>query len=131
MSRSTGTFPRYTKLDIDSEKWPNDYFNSSRFCESCETHWPASHLFSTCPIDGEETKIDEHNKPDLRWPDALKTLLNARFDILYEEYNEGLTDEQLAWEAVKKTDQYDFEKLDSEVTEELDDALKSPSTSSK
>lgn len=115
MSRSDGTFPHYLKLEVDSEQWPSNYFDSSRYCDVCEMRWPSSHLFVSCPRCGEATEIDQSNAPDLRWPEAVKELLIARFNYYYDEYNEGLSDEQLAWEEIKQNDDFDFESLDSEV----------------
>lgn len=113
MSRSTGTFPRYTKLEISPNDWPKNYYNSCRYCEVCEFNWPASHLFIDCPFCGERTDIDDANPPDIRWPDAINHLLNARFEKFYEKYNEDLTDEQLIWE--DKIEDFDFKALDSEL----------------
>lgn len=115
MSRSNGTFPRYIKLDVDPDQWPTNYFSSCQYCEVCEMRWPASHLFSICPRCAEKTEVDTHNAPDIRWPDAIRELLTARFEDFYEQYNEGLTDEQLAWDEVKQTAPYDFDALEAEV----------------
>lgn len=119
MSRSSGKFPRYTKLKIDPDEWPANYFGSCRYCDVCEMCWPTSHLFTACPKCGEETVIDEQRSPDIRWPDAVKELLTSRFEALYDQYNEGLTDEQLAWNQTKQELDFNFDSLDSELEEEV------------
>lgn len=115
MSRNTGEFPHYTKLDLDPEVWPSNYWQASNKCPTCELHWPATHLFNTTPCCNDDAEKDEHNAPDMRWPDAIKSLLSKRFEELYEQYNDGITDEQLVWEDVKKTPDFDFERVDIEL----------------
>lgn len=118
------TFPHYTRLDLDPEVFPPNYWAASNKCPTCELHWPTSHLFSTTPCCGDEAEKDEHNAPDMRWPDAIKSLLSKRFEDLYDQYNDGITDEQLAWEDVKKTKQRDFEPADAKVVAVEVEALK-------
>jgi len=115
MSRSKGTFPRYSKVDVDPELWPLRYWDASRFCESCGTRWPNTHLFSKCPTCDIGTTIDEHSAPDMRWPDAVKSYLASRFEKLYERYNEGRTDQELIYEDEKKSEDFDFDKIDTEI----------------
>lgn len=109
MSRSDGKFPAYTKLEIDSEKWPPNYFDKARQCIGCGLLWPHPHLFDPSPCCDCETTVVE-NMPDMRWPEAVKRLHQVRFDRWYDEYNDGLEDEQLAWEEVISHGELDEEK---------------------
>lgn len=102
MSRSTGSFPHYTKIDVDPNEFPKDYWNASQVCPNCETRWPSSHLFSITPCCGEKATVDTHAAPDMRWPDAIKSLLTVRFENFYEKYNEGKSDDQLEESQITK-----------------------------
>jgi len=96
MSRSTGTFPSYTRIDLDPEHWPADYWGSSLVCQACETRWPSHDLFKRSPCCDIGTQLDENNAPDMRWPDAIKAHLTRSFEQFYEQYNEGTTDQELS-----------------------------------
>lgn len=102
MSRTDGKFPRYIKLDIDQDNWPDNYWSSSRFCRECGTHWPNTHLFETCLNCDISTSVDTYSPPEMRWPDAITSLLTYRFEKLYEIYNEGIDDKQLVEAETKK-----------------------------
>ncbi len=114
MPRSDGKFPKYHRVDIDPEIWPNKYWDASRWCPSCETHWPHIFIFAKSPCCGIETEIDEENAPDMRWPDAVKAYLTSRFEHLYDKYNEGLSDQDLVYEDAKEQADFDFDKIDIE-----------------
>lgn len=115
MPRSDGTFPRYTKLEIDPELWPANYWESSRRCQGCEISWPNTHLFNTCPDCGGPTAVDSTTAPDIRWPDAVSRLLASRFERFYETYNEGINDEQLTWDEQSISDE--VKGIDSELSD--------------
>lgn len=104
MSRMNGQYPTYNKLDIDKEEWPQDYWEGARICEVCAMQWPRFDIFSTSPCCGSNTAPDREIGPEMRWPTAVERLLHFRFTEWYEEWNAGLTDEQLAWsnEAVEE-----------------------------
>lgn len=97
MSRMDGKYPTYNKLEIDKDNWPVDYWEGSRLCEVCATQWPRYDIFDTSPCCGSNTVLDREIGPEMRWPTAVERLLQFRFDEWYEEWNAGLTDEQLAW----------------------------------
>jgi len=102
MSRSTGTFPAYSKLKLNPDEFPKGYWDSSVECKECGTLWPNTHLFTPTICCGKGSRIVE-TAPDMRWPEAVSALHEKRFNDLYERWNEGLTDEQLAKvEEVKK-----------------------------
>jgi hypothetical protein len=109
MSRSDGKFPSYVKLEIDPDQWPENYHDKARQCVGCAKLWPHPHLFDPSPCCDCETEVVEAT-PDMRWPDAVHHLLEARFNRWYEEYNDGLADEQLAWEEVITHGEIDAEK---------------------
>lgn len=109
MSRSDGQFPPYTKLQLDPNEWPSDFFTKSRECVECGFLWPHPHVFDPTPCCNAGANIVDV-APDIRWPDALKRLLEARFNLWYEEYNDGLADEQLDWESVLSHGEVDEEK---------------------
>lgn len=96
MSRTDGVFPKYTKLDISLDDWPKGYWDKSRECSLCGTKWPHPHIFEPSVCCEEPTNLVEA-PPDSRWPEAVAQLLTARFDKLYDEYNEGLEDDQLTF----------------------------------
>lgn len=114
MSRSDGEFPTYTKLEIDPDTWPADYFDKARMCVGCGLHWPHPHLFDPSPCCNCETEVIE-SAPDMRWPDAVKRLHEARFDRWYEDYNDGLEDEQLAWEGIISHGEFDEQKAQAAI----------------
>lgn len=119
MPRSKGTFPKYKKVDIDSEIWPPKYWDSSKLCPACETRWPNMPVFAKTPCCGVAGTTDEHSAPDMRWPDAVSAYHAARFEDLYDNYNEGRTDQELAYEdgkeEIKKQKDFDFDQVESEI----------------
>ena len=98
MNRTDGKFPAYEKIEIDPEVWPTNYWDSSLKCPSCATLWPNQVLFIMTPCCKVKAKINTGEAPDMRWPEAVKRLLTARFERIYDEWNEGYTDEQLLME---------------------------------
>lgn len=96
MSRSKGTFPAYSKLDIDPNVFPPGYWDSSLECKECGMLWPNTHLFMPSICCSKGTRVNEANAPDMRWPEAVYALHEKRFNELYERWNEGLSDEELA-----------------------------------
>lgn len=114
MSRSNGEFPTYKKLNIDPDEWPADYFDTARQCVGCAFLWPHPHIFDPSPCCNVETELVE-GSPDIRWPDAVKRLHQARFSRWYDEYNEGLEDEQLAWEEVLSHGELDQLKIEQAI----------------
>jgi len=105
-------FPKYDKHNLDVEVWPTKYWDSSRLCPSCDTHWPDVLFFGVSPCCGIPTEVDPDNAPDMRWPDAVSAYQRKRFEDLYEEYNGGLTDQDLVYEDNKKKPDFDFEKAE-------------------
>ena len=94
MARSDGNFPVVSRLDIDPKIWPQKYYAASQVCRECETAWPISHLFAPSVCCDAPTRTS-NNAPDMRWPEAVSSLLTARFDRYYDEYNEGVSDAEL------------------------------------
>jgi len=129
MSRSDGRMPAYIPLDIDKDLWPANYWDNSRRCtgENCGLKWPDTHLFTTSPCCKSNT-IREEGPPDIRWPEAVSRLLHLRFERFYEEWNEGRSDEELAWEDVKTGGEYDHNKASKEVDRFIEDASRQPQT---
>lgn len=121
MSRTDGKFPEYAKLTIDPKNWPNKYWETSRACKVCEYRWPYVPLFYRSPCCGADTEVIEE-PPNLRWPEAISQLIYSRFERYYEEYNEGVPDDQLDWEDVKTDGEFDEEKAAVEVDALLKDA---------
>lgn len=116
MARSDGKFPSYTKLRIDPKKWPEHYWDSSLSCTSCDKRWPNTHLFKTCvDCGGKTTQVED--APNVRWPEAVSAILHARFESLYEIWNEDVPDEKLEWEDVKTNGELDKAKVTSAVEE--------------
>lgn len=98
MSRSDGSFPSYTKYNVDPDQWPPSYWDHSYRCKQCATHWPQTPFFVVSPCcDAPTGKADD--PPDMRWPEAIEALHHARFDKLYEEWNEDKSDEDLSIDA--------------------------------
>ncbi len=97
MSRSDGKFPALTKLQIDPDVWPSNYYAKSQRCTECNENWPMPHLFRPSVCCDAPTKPSD-NAPDMRWPEAVTQLLQRRFERYYDEYNEGFTDEELQWD---------------------------------
>jgi hypothetical protein len=77
----------YQKLQIDLDQWPPNYYKSSRNCPLCQIRWPDMEWFDHCPKCDAPTESRSTKAPSLRWPDAAKRLLHARFDNFYEEWN--------------------------------------------
>ncbi len=95
MGRSTGVFPRNIRLDIDPAKWPDNYYDRSYQCTECGENWPHTHLFSAKSMCCDANTQSKKESPSMRWPDAVFSLLSKRFDRFYDEYNEGITDDEL------------------------------------
>lgn len=121
MSRTDGKFPTYTKLDVSPDEWPLSYWDKSRQCSSCGFQWPHPHIFEPSPCCSEPTNLID-SPPELRWPEAVSKLLNARFEKFYFEYNAGVDDEQLPWDDVKTNGHYDEKKAKAEVEQLLKEA---------
>jgi hypothetical protein len=109
MGRSDGSFPSYKKLDVHPAEWPKNYYHSSRSCIQCGLRWPDQEIFSPTPCCNSRT-LKSELAPEMRWVEACKRILESRFDEFYEEYNEGLTDDQLILDEVVKNGR--FEGLD-------------------
>ena len=108
MSRRDGVFPPYVKLDLDKEVWQPklpDYYDQSRCCNNCGTGWPNLDYFRMSPCCNDITTIVPGG-PDMRWPDAVDALQKFRFEKYYDKYNDGLSDEELAFEEVKKNEPF-------------------------
>jgi hypothetical protein len=130
MGRLSGTFPPYSKIDVDPEEWPDNYWESSRECPQCKKHWPAIGLFHESPCCGASTILTEKEVPDMRWPDAVKALLTHRFNRWYDEYNEDIDDEKLPWTDVTTNGQFDEDKAQAEVEALIEDVEKEPTKKS-
>lgn len=87
MSRRDGTFPAYEKIEIDPNVWPANYWTACLSCEQCDTNWPETSHFELCPECHVETEAHDF-RPTYRWPDAVKRLHTARFEHLYDEWDE-------------------------------------------
>lgn len=99
MSRSDGKFPSYHKYKLDPEIWPHEYWDHSYRCSNCATHWPANAFFAKTPCC--EASVEKTTEPpDMRWPDAIMRLNEARFERLYDEWNENKSDEDLSVDSV-------------------------------
>jgi hypothetical protein len=121
MSRSDGTFPNYVRLDIDPDVWPEDYWNRAFVCKGCGTAWPATHLFDPSPCcNAMGWPVDA--PPEMRWPEAVAALKAARFGAIYDEWNEGVDDEQLAWAELMTDGELDDSKLSAEIDRLIEDA---------
>ena len=101
MSRRSGAFPTYEKLDFHPDIWPDYYYESSKQCAKCGFKWPnireiedSSPCCGGILVAGDET-------PSLRWPDMIEFLKKCRFEKFYDEWNEGVEDDQLIWEEMK------------------------------
>lgn len=99
MARTNQRFPSYDKIGIDPDDVPEDFWTiGSRRCISCGVRWPNNHYFVWCPDCNKGTrKVD--SAPDMSWREAVSHLLRARFESLYEEWNENISDDQIAWVA--------------------------------
>lgn len=120
MSRRDGLFPTYKKLEVFPDEWPLGYWDKSRECSACAFMWPHPHVFEPSPCCDEPTNLVD-GPPEIRWPEALIKLQQARFEKFYHEYNEGITDEQLPWEDLKSDGHYDEDKAKAEVEELLNE----------
>jgi hypothetical protein len=114
MSRHDGSFPEYTKIDVSPDEWPLGYWEKARECTGCGFNWPHPHLFEPSPCCNEPTNLID-GTPGLRWPEAVAKLLSVRFERWYDEYNEGVSDEQLPWEDLKTNGDFDEDKAKAEV----------------
>jgi hypothetical protein len=97
MSRSDGTFPSYSTIEISAIDPPDGWNDGARKCRACGKNWPRVRHFSPSPCCGVEAGIVTTSRPDMTWDIAAKALLNSRFEKYYERWNEGITDEQIAW----------------------------------
>lgn len=127
MTRSDGRFPLFSKYKLDKDTWPQNYWDINRTCSKCGKSWPHIIHFSPSPCCRANASTME-GPPDMRWPEALAALYEAKFDELYDIWNEGRSDEELAWEEVKTQGQLDDKKVGEEVDKLIDDAQLSPST---
>lgn len=100
MSRRTGSFPTYTKLDLSPEKWPKQYWDSCLQCQRCGFRWPNEEHFNVSPCCIANVNLINES-PEIRWPNALTELLRANFEMFYNQWNDGLEDEELCHETVK------------------------------
>jgi hypothetical protein len=120
MGRLEGTYPTYSKIDVDPQEWPDSYWESSRECPKCKKQWPAIGLFHESPCCGATTILAEE-VPDMRWPEAVTALLTYRFNKWYDEYNENVDDDKLPWTDITTNGQFDETKAQAEVEALLDD----------
>lgn len=120
MGRSDGQFPQYVKADIDAERWPAEYWDSSRKCNVCDIAWPNDANFHTSPCCQSNTTLYD-GPPDMRWPEAVNKLLQTRFNAWYDEYNEGVSDDILAWEDIKTNGEIDDKKVKQQVNQLIED----------
>lgn len=121
MSRSDGKIPSYTKLKLDPDTWPENYWEKSCRCAKCGTAWPYSLYFNPTPCCG-QTSVMQMEPPDMRWPEAVRALLDARFERFYEEWNEGVSDDLLREDL--REDELDENKISQAVDEFVDDVAK-------
>ncbi len=78
----------YQRIEVDPEKWPAGYFQSSRHCPLCHIRWPnEGEWFDHCPKCEAPTESKSTKAPTVRWPDAVNSLLKANFDKFYEEWD--------------------------------------------
>lgn len=124
MSRSDGRFPKYNKLEVDAAQWPEAYYDKSQKCAECGTAWPHPHIFKPSPCCDAPTKL-QHGPPDMRWPDALKLLHEARFERVYEQWNEGKSDEDLEREELQHIAETLTDEDAAEEVERLMDEISS------
>lgn len=125
MSRSDGEFPKYQRLEIDENEWPVDYWESHRRCSSCGAKWPDTVAFAVSPCCGNPTTRDS-GPPDLRWDKAISALKHREFEKFYEEWNEGVSDEQLDWIELMTNGNLDPKKVRKAVNDFIKDARKAP-----
>jgi len=117
MSRSNGEFPKYIKLELNAEEWPDNYWDCHRKCAACGLGWPNHKMFTKCPECNLGLSSIKAGPPDMRWPDAVMSFHAARFEALYATWNEGITDEQLPWEELKTDGELDNNKITGAVEE--------------
>lgn len=97
MTRSDGKFPQYARLDLNRKDPPNGWNEGSRRCIKCKKDWPNLPEFSPSPCCDERAGIVSDGEVDISWPDAYAELMRFRFNRIYEKWNEGTTDIELAW----------------------------------
>jgi len=112
MPRSNDKFPSYQKLKIDAKKPPLRWNEGCRRCIACKKCWPNSRYFSPSPCCNQNAGIVTTTEPQVTWAEGVKAVLTARFERLYEIWNEGLTDEQLMF-----VDEQTFELSEQEISE--------------
>jgi hypothetical protein len=121
MGRSNGEFPEYQKVEINPDIWPSKYWDRSRQCKYCKRKWPNTFHFKQSPCCYHDTEII-NSPPDLRWPEATQKLLESRFEEVYIEWNEGISDEKLEWEDIKTNGEVDEAKVSNEVSKLIDES---------
>jgi len=98
MSRKNKTFPKYVKLKIEKDSHPADLWEKgSRRCSKCNTQWPAYSIFNPSPCCNANTAVVDAS-PHMTWSEAVKQLLDARFERYYDKWNDDVTDEALLWD---------------------------------
>ena len=127
MARSDGRFPLFSKFKLDKNVWPQGYWDTARACVKCGVRWPNHSAFAPTPCCRSSTSTQD-GSPDMRWPEAVFSLYDAKFEELYNIWNEGRSDEELAWEEVKTQGQIDTNKVNEQVDKLIDNAQLSPST---
>lgn len=99
MSRTNNTFPKYVKLKVDAANPPHDLWErGGRKCVKCGINWPNYSIFNPSPCCDATTGVVQ-NSAEMPWSEAVKRLLNARFERYYEKWNEDVTDEALLFDS--------------------------------
>lgn len=97
MTRSNGSFPTFTKTDLDPRSPKTGWNVGCRRCMQCGKNWPNISAFSPSPCCNTQSGIVGDGTPEMDWSSAVKQLLSLKFERLYERWNEGVSDEQLMW----------------------------------
>ena len=121
MSRSDGTFPQYVKLDYSKSEAPENWNDGVRRCKECKKNWPNLPEFSPSPCCNCQAGTVSDALPDMDWETAYIELVRFRFDRVYEKWNDGATDIELAWSSIEPISDQEI----SEGLEELNSFLSS------
>jgi hypothetical protein len=61
----------------------------------------------------------------MRWPEAVWLLLEFRFGKFYDEWNEGIEDDELDWVELRANGELDDNKIAAAIEEFVEDAQSS------
>lgn len=63
----------------------------------CNKDWPNISVFSPSPCCNAQAGVVATAQPEMTWGRAVKELMYFRFERYYENWNEGVTDEEMTW----------------------------------